>query len=191
MSSNPQTTKLSKVGRRFSTCVPSISLTTTVSLDTKSSEPPVVDLVPLRRTSSHKYATTSSNAGTPRRGIRSPVSNTSQDTDQDFSVRSITATRQRKMSRNHLTINWSEGQASQIRKSGSSSFDCGGGTPCGGGSIAAASTLGSSMLLLPQGTVQSRRKSFIHQVPKDLYLKRLIKNGTSYFNFNSGSMQRI
>ena len=50
------TPKLSAVGRRYSMCVPSISLTTTVSLDSHGSlDPPMVDLVPLRRTSSNKY----------------------------------------------------------------------------------------------------------------------------------------
>ena len=49
--------KLSAVGRRYSMCVPAISLTTTVSLDSHGSmdPPPTLDLVPLRRTSSNKY----------------------------------------------------------------------------------------------------------------------------------------
>ena len=161
-------TKLGKVGRRYSTCVPFISFTTTVSLDppsTESGEPP-----PLRRTSSHKLDSpqTMNKRNVRVNGQDDQIS--AQEIPQSTGCgRNSHAARQRRMSRNHLTINWSENQGqtspSFTRQAGqgSSSFDCGGLGSSTGLSVAASSTLGSSMLLLPQGAV-SRRKSFINQV---------------------------
>lgn len=173
-SSSGTTIKLSKVGRRFSTCVPSISLTTTVSLDHSQSEHEESTALPLRRTSSHKYGNGENNRTNTSNVRSSNVRSSGQDDHEcggGGGGRNSHAARQRRMSRNHLTINWSEnqgGSASTFTKRvglASSSFDCGvGGPPMGGGSIAACSTFGSSMLLLPQISSGSRRKSFINQV---------------------------